>query len=204
MNSKTFDFESGALCLDFVNTVDWHASQYPQERLSGYSDLLDWGEAAGELLVDRARYLRVLAKRRPEQAAAVFKRAIQMRETLYRIFSFLAANRSVTLDDLALLNDALGKSLAHLRIRSSSAGFNWDWSDTSETLDQVLWPVVRSAAELLISEDLHRVKQCADDRGCGYMFVDTSRNKSRRWCSMETCGNRAKAQRHYRRSLNAA
>jgi predicted RNA-binding Zn ribbon-like protein len=131
----------------------------------------------------------------------VFERAIQLRETIYRIFSFLAANRSVALDDLAFLNEALSKSLAHLRITSSSTGFSWDWSDTSETLDQVLWPIVRSATELLTSKDLERVRQCADDRGCGYLFIDMSRNRSRRWCSMESCGNRAKAQRHYRRSL---
>ena len=65
--------------------------------------------------------------------------------------------------------------------------------------DRILWPVARSAGELLISDKLDRVRQCADDRGCGYLFVDTSRNRSRRWCSMESCGNRAKAHRHYQR-----
>ncbi len=204
MSSTTFDLEAGVLCLDFANTVDWHASEHPQDRLSDYSDLLAWGEAAGELVSNRARYLRSLAKQQPGSAAAVFERGIQLRETIYRVFSFLAASRNVASDDLALLNELLGKSLAHLRITPSSDSFDWDWSDTSEPLDQILWPIVRSAAELLTSKELDRVRQCADDRGCGYLFLDMSRNGSRRWCSMETCGNRAKAQRHYRRSIDKA
>ena len=204
MSSKTFDLDAGALCLNFANTVDWHASESPQDRLADYSDLLAWGEAAGAMLAERARYLRPLAKHQPESATAVFERAIQLREAIYRIFSFLAANRNVALDDLAFLNKVLGKSMVHLRITSSFERFSWDWSDTSEPLDQVLWPIVRSAAELLTSEDLARVRQCADDRGCGYLFLDMSRNRNRRWCSMETCGNRAKARRHYRRTLDNA
>jgi predicted RNA-binding Zn ribbon-like protein len=204
MSSKTFDLEAGALCLDFANTVDWHASENPQDRLSGYADLLAWGEAAGELAATRAEYLRLLTKRQPGKANKVFELAIRLRETIYRIFSFQAAGRNIALDDLAYLNELLGQSLSHLRITSASSGFSWDWNDTSGPLDQVLWPVVRSAAELLTSEDLDRVRECADDRGCGYLFLDLSRNRSRRWCSMETCGNRAKAQRHYRRTLESA
>jgi predicted RNA-binding Zn ribbon-like protein len=68
----------------------------------------------------------------------------------------------------------------------------------------MLWPVARSAADLLTSaEELARVGQCADDRGCGWLFFDTSRNHSRRWCAMKDCGNRAKARRHYRRQRKA-
>jgi len=64
----------------------------------------------------------------------------------------------------------------------------------------MLWPVTRAAVDLLLSDSLAQVGQCADDRGCGLLFIDTSRNHSRQWCSMDACGNRAKAQRHYRRS----
>jgi len=63
----------------------------------------------------------------------------------------------------------------------------------------MLWPILRSGADLLASEDRERVGQCADDRGCGWLFFDASRNRSRRWCNMEDCGNRAKAKRHYAR-----
>jgi predicted RNA-binding Zn ribbon-like protein len=201
MSSKTFDLEAGVLCLDFANTVEWHASEHPQDKLTDYSDLLAWGEAAGELLAERAKHLRRLAMEQPGQATAAFDRAIQLREAIYRIFTFLATNGEVASDDLAILNEVVRKSFVHLRVTSSSTGFSWDWNDEPEALDQVLWPVVRSAAELLTSENLDRVRQCADDRGCGYLFIDMSRNRSRRWCSMEACGNRAKARRHYRRAM---
>ena len=61
----------------------------------------------------------------------------------------------------------------------------------------MLWPVVQSAVDLMTSPELDRVGQCADDRGCGWLFVDTTKNRSRRWCDMRDCGNRAKARRHY-------
>ena len=76
--------------------------------------------------------------------------------------------------------------------------FAWDWTPEN-ALDRVLWPVVRDAAELLSGEDLDRVGRCAD-ANCGWLFLDTSRNHSRRWCSMKDCGNRAKARRHYQRT----
>jgi predicted RNA-binding Zn ribbon-like protein len=204
MSKKEFDFDSGTLCLDFANTVDWHASPDPQDRLTGYSDLLAWGQAGGELSAARVNALEQLSRQGPEGTQAAFKKAVRLREAIYRIFSSLAADNRASTKDLAILNEVLGESLAHLRIIPSSNGFAWEWDDESTAMDQILWPVARSAAELLTSETLDRVRQCADDRGCGYLFVDMSRNRSRRWCSMESCGNRAKARRHYRRiSSNA-
>ncbi len=78
-------------------------------------------------------------------------------------------------------------------------GFIWDWQDDPEpALDRVLWPIIRSAAQLLIADELSRLKLCdADD--CGWLFVDGSRNRSRRWCDMSDCGNRAKARRYRER-----
>ena len=64
----------------------------------------------------------------------------------------------------------------------------------------MLWPIVESAAELLTSERRSRIGQCADDRGCGWLFLDATKNRSRRWCAMGDCGNRAKARRHYLRT----
>jgi predicted RNA-binding Zn ribbon-like protein len=199
MNSDTFDLEAGALCLDYANTLENRAGNHPQDLLNDYFDLLRWGEAAGILHTEQAKQLRQIAEHQPEGATAVYENAIQLRETLYRIFANFWEQGSASPDDLAILNDALSSALPHLQVIPSSPGFTWDWTKSPDNLEQILWPVARSAGELLVSDLLDRVRQCADDRGCSYLFVDTSRNRSRRWCSMESCGNRAKARRHYKR-----
>jgi predicted RNA-binding Zn ribbon-like protein len=203
MHTHTFDLDAGALCLDFANSVDWHASDHPDDKLHNFTDLIAWAEAAAVLSPDRADRSRQMAQKQPQMARAAFERAIGLRELIYRLFVDVSEQETVHAEDLALLNEALNESLSHLQIVTSSTGFNWGWAESSVEFDQILWPVARSAGELLTSDRLGRVRQCADDRGCGYLFVDTSRNRSRRWCSMESCGNRAKARRHYRRQQNA-
>lgn len=199
MSSNKFDLESGALSLDFANTADWHASDHPVERLNCYDDLIRWGEAAGILASDQAEKLRQIAASRPEGAKLVFVGAIRLREAIYRLFSGFSETGSFEAEDLAILNEALKNGLPHLNLVPASGGFAWEWTESPDSLDRVLWPVARSAGDLLASDSLDRVRQCADDRGCGYLFIDTSRNGSRRWCSMESCGNRAKARRFQRR-----
>lgn len=199
MPIHTFDLDAGALCLDFANTVEWHASDDPDDKLNDYADLVAWAEAAALLSPDQADHLRQMAQKQPQMAEAVFERAIALREAIYRLFADVSEQKAFHAADLTLLNKALSESLPQLQIVPASTGFDWGWAESALAFDQILWPVARSAGELLISDRLERVRQCVDDRGCGYLFVDTSRNRSRRWCSMESCGNRAKAHRHYRR-----
>lgn len=188
----------GRLGLDFANTADWHASDHPVESLTSYSDLVAWSQQVGILTDHQAQRLLKEAARRSGDAAAVLERAIALREAIYRIFSAISHGRPPQAADLAIFNAELSESLAHSRIVSTAEGFAWDWARAEDALDRMLWPVVHDAAALLTSEELDRVGQCADDR-CGWLFFDTSRNRSRRWCSMEDCGNRAKARRHYQR-----
>jgi len=200
LSGDRFDLSVGLLCLDFSNSVDWHASSKPQDRLRDYSDLADWGAAAGVLTAARARHLEDLAEKRAAESAAAFGRAVDLREAVYRIFSNIALGGDLEPADLAVLNESLSEAMSHLKITQSSGRFTWDWFGSSEAFDQISWPVARSAAELLTSDQLDRVRICADDRGCGMLFLDTTKNRSRRWCTMESCGNRAKAKRHYQRA----
>lgn len=199
MSSDIFDLEAGALCLDLANTVEWHASEHPDDILNDFSDLIAWGEAAGVMPAEGAGRLRRLADRHPENASDAFNRAIRLREAIYRIFADQAREKGANQDDLATLNETLSQAMSHLQVSHSSQGFNWDWVETQDEFDRILWSAARSAGELLTSDKLDRVSECADDRGCGYLFVDMSRNRSRRWCSMDACGNRAKAARNYER-----
>jgi predicted RNA-binding Zn ribbon-like protein len=205
-NAGTLKLLGGRLSLDFVNTADWHASDHPVQFLTSYSDLVAWSQHVGILTDHQVQRLLKEATRRPVDATAVLERAIALREAIYRIFSAISHGRPPQAADLATFNAELSRALAQSRIVSTlqqaqdtaAEGFAWDWAGAEDALDWMLWPVVHDVAGLLTSEELDRVGQCADDR-CGWLFLDTSRNRSRRWCSMQDCGNRAKARRHYRR-----
>ena len=190
---------AGELCLEFANTAGWHASDHPQESLNRYEDLLSWCRRAR--LVDTAGAGRLLreARRRPAAAARAVRRAISIREIIYRIFVALLRGQPPARSDLEAFNRAVSSALKHLRVVPVTGRFIWSWEGGQRALDGVLWPILRSAADLLTSERRDRVGQCADDRGCGWLFLDRTKNRSRRWCDMEDCGNRAKARRHYQR-----
>ncbi len=189
--------ESGWLCLDFTNTAEWHLSEHPTERLTGYAELIAWARSIG-LLPDRtAQQLLRAADQRPAEAARVLERAVVLREAIYHIFLAAAGGHSPAADDQATLNAELSRSLSKSRLVWNKSNFGWGRQGENGDLDQVLWSVLRSTTDLLTSEDLQRVGVCADDRGCGWLFYDTSRNRTRQWCSMRGCGNRAKARRHY-------
>ena len=197
--SGDWDFESGILPADFANTMECHASPQPQERLKRYSDLVGWSWAADLLTEEEAQYLLAEAEAHPDEASAALKKAIELRETIYRILSAVAKQKTPTRKVVNHLNHALSEAFVQSQIVPPTNGFEWNWVAAKGSYDRMLWPISRSMADLLTSEDLDRIGECADDQGCGWLFYDTSRNRSRRWCSMESCGNRAKARRHYRR-----
>lgn len=196
--ARRYQILAGKLCLDFANTADWHESEQPVELLTSYSDLLVWGQQAGVLVGEDSVRLLQAAEYAPEVAVAVYARAIALREAIFRMFRCIARQESTDAGDLALLNDELATAFQQRRVAAGADGFHWEWAGHDAALDRVLWDIVQSAAELLTSSELHRVRQCAGDP-CGWLFYDTSRNRSRRWCNMDGCGNRAKARRYYQR-----
>jgi len=192
-----FEFSGGALCLDFVNTLG-DRPRCAHDRLGEFSDLLRWAGEAEILDAPLQTRLAGRAARRPTEAREVFGRAIALREDLYRIFSAFAAGRRPGRRELRALNDVLAEALPHLHVEEGDEGFRWTWSGAASRLDRVLWPVVRSAADLITSPETSLLRECASGT-CSWLFVDRSRTHRRRWCDMKTCGNRAKARRHYER-----
>jgi len=192
-----FDLSGGALCLDFTNTVG-DRPRGSQEHLQAYSDLLSWSRQTEALQEAEEMSLAGRAEGKPEEASEVFARALVLRETIYRIFSAVAEGRRPPAPDLAALNQALKPIVAHRQVLEKGDRFGWIWSGPEWALDRMLWPVLYSTAELLTSLEVSLVRECASDR-CSWLFVDRSRTHRRRWCDMKTCGNRAKARRHYRR-----
>ena len=199
--AETHRLIGGALCLDFANTLNGHSKAHGHEYLKDYRDLVLWCRKAGCLPDREARSLLRRAIHRPAQATAAFKRAIALRETLYRIFSAIARGDSPQTTDLAELNQARSTALARSQIVRTAGGFVVDWADKA-ALDQMLWPIALSAADLLTLGNASRIRECAGV-GCDWLFIDTSRNHMRRWCSMDECGNRAKSRRFFERKRKA-
>ena len=185
---------AGALSLDFVNTVEWRGDAERRiERLTGYDELLLWCRAAGVLDDDGAEQRRAEAERRPAAAADVVQQAIAARELLADLLAGQPGFRT-----LSEFNWLLGRIPRSAVLKADGDGFAWRY-DSGDRLNDVLWPVLWDAAALLTGDSLGKVGHCHNDI-CGWFFIDHSRNRSRRWCSMDSCGNRAKARRHYARN----
>jgi len=195
----------GRICLDFANTLGQHEPEPLNEWLASYDDLVWWGLRAEILTGEVAEQLFARARAHPDEAAAVFARALALREAIYRVFSAAAGQRDPDRADLDAINRELALAMPQARVKPvtpGTCGCDWAWEETG-ALDRVLWPVARSAAEALTSDDVRRIGECAGEQ-CQWLYVDTSRNHSRRWCVMADCGNRAKAKRHYHRQKAGA
>jgi predicted RNA-binding Zn ribbon-like protein len=196
----------GHACLDFVNTVggrspdragkkgDPLAAVVRADKLADYFDLLAWSWRAKLLTEPEAQALARAARRRQPEAAAVLERAVALREAIYRLCLAIIRQAQMRASDLDLLNQEL--KLAHGRVRLSAGreNFVWEWTDTTNALDQMLWRIADSAAEMLTTDDLTRLRQCPGE-DCGWLFEDMSKNGRRQWCDMQTCGNLAKVRR---------
>ena len=202
VQTPTFSFTGNHLCLDFTNTVQ-DRSTSPRELLNSYSDLLLWGQEGDILTENEAHHLRKEATRRPQEAEAVRQRAVDLREALYRIFLAVTRDSSPAQADLHTLNTEFSKAMSQACIvPAKDVDFTWDWLDKEKALDRVLWPLARLAADLLTSAELDDVRVCAAE-DCNWLFLDTSKNRSRRWCDMKSCGNRAKVRKHYKQKKQA-
>ena len=187
-------FRGGHLALDFANTLtSRNFAAAPKDRLSDYRELTLWANAAGLLSKAEARRLEREARKRPEDAAAVLASAKALREALARL---LTASDKGNAADLILVNAALARAPVRDGLVAQGGGSGWGLEAEGEPLERPLWPILWEGAALLTSDQRTRISACAGD-DCRWLFLDLSRNKSRRWCSMEDCGNRAKARRHY-------
>jgi predicted RNA-binding Zn ribbon-like protein len=195
---ETVDLIGGAICLDFSNTTSRRDAGPMRERLHGYGDLVTWGERVGLITAEEAKELRLEAKTRPADAEAMVGRALRLREAIFRVFRSVSRAEKPANSDLDVLTAEHALAAPHRRLRCESAEVEFEWDRAPEHLDQLLWPVAQSAIELLVSDERSRVKECATEN-CNWLFLDASKNKSRRWCEMRECGNRAKARRHYAR-----
>jgi len=201
----------GDPALDFVNTVAGRTpapsnlgSLIANDKLGEYRDLVLWARHAGLLDEAGGRELLRAAERRPREAARVLARAAGLREGLYRVLSGIMAGRRPDPADLAVVNAEVAAVRASERLVPGDAGLHWELERGGRHgLDGILRPIASAAAALLTSGELARLRECPGE-GCGWLFLDRSRNRSRQWCTMEDCGNVAKVRRFRQRSRRAA
>ena len=179
----------GDLALDFVNTED---GDPPEECLRDYGDLLAWSVWVGLLSTEEGDLLAGEAECRPEDAEVVYREALKLRGALYGVFRSVAEGKDTLGLDLETLRGYEREALSRGRLVRGDRGFGWEWEDGRD-LAGMLWPVAHAAVGLLTSGDLDRLKLCA---GCYWVFLDSSRNHSRRWCTMEVCGTDEKKRRY--------
>lgn len=196
-----FDLTGGQLALDLANTVSRRDDpERRREHLESYHDLLAFARQSGIVSARQAGELSGYAEQRGSFARKSFAEAVRLREAVYRAFSAIAQGKSATAADLDLITEFAVKALQHRVLSRADGGYRWQWQQTGNNpLDRILWPMAQAAADLLTSEQLRIVRFC-EAPDCEWLFLDHSRNRSRRWCDMKSCGNRQKAQRHYRRS----
>jgi predicted RNA-binding Zn ribbon-like protein len=196
---SAFELNAGRLCLDFTNTVRARPLSEKVDLIRSYADLLSWARQATILTPGDAATLGEAARQQTRAAADALAQALQLREALYGLFSARAAGLPAPASDLRTINKGIGRAMTRAGLSPSATGrFEWSWPDAPLGLDRVAWWVARSAAELLTSKDLTGVRECAG-YDCGRLFMDGTKNRSRRWCDMASCGNRAKGRRHYER-----
>jgi predicted RNA-binding Zn ribbon-like protein len=185
------------LGIELANTLMWRGSS-PEETLHGPDDLLGWLASAKALPRAAVAGLRKWFAARPGDAAAVFDEAIELREIIYALLHSAASDSAPAPGDLRRFNRALASAPVRESLERANGGFGWRVEvrpAAAAMLAAALW----SAADILAGADRARLRECANHR-CLWLFLDDSKNRTRRWCSMQSCGNRAKAHRHYLRS----
>ena len=190
----------GNPALDLLNTQSGPAGEPPEDDvLNDYRDVLAWASHVGVLSAAEARSLGRQARLRPADANAAFRRVVETRAYLHDLFEALAHERPPAQADLLRLQRDAADALAHGRIAPALGEYRWSWTEP-EDLGRPLWPIVHAALTLLTDGPRDRVKGCSS---CRFLFIDESKNRSRRWCSMEDCGAEDKMRNYVARRATA-
>ncbi len=197
-----FKFKGGHAALDFCNTVHWRRRPVYNELLTSYERLIDWAVAGEIVSSSEARQLMNLAAEHPRDAGAQLQTARDLRDAFYSFLASRLAGQSVQPRDRAVVSGAIAEAWGHADLIEHEGHFHLKIQ--ALTLETILRRVMLTAGTLLTTPMLERVGQCQDPRGCGWLFLDTTRNHSRRWCAMDDCGSLDKARRYYHRARDAA
>ncbi len=200
---EEFEFVADNVAADFTNTLSGSRERPGTERIVRYADIVEFSRRGELIRAADAKRLLAEAERHPQKATEMYRRAIALREAIWRAFDRIAQDREPAAEDVAVIGDEAAQALASARVVRQGKSYAWEWPETDD-LARPLWPIARSAADVLTSdEERARVRECASDT-CSWIFVDRTKNGSRRWCDMRGCGNRAKVRAFRDRQTRAS
>ncbi|HXT06991.1 MAG TPA: CGNR zinc finger domain-containing protein [Roseiarcus sp.] len=187
----------GELALDFANTRSARGLPAERDHLQRPEHVVQWAAHAQVLAPEEAQWLAEAAAANPVLGQRLIAQALALREDVYELGAAIAAGGPAPRQPLAGLAHAYAHALARAALAPIGVHFGWTWRPREAPVETILGPISLSALTLLQQADLTRVKQCQGEK-CGWLFFDATKNKSRRWCEMEVCGNRAKQKRFAR------
>jgi len=196
--AETFRCPGGELCLDFCNSGQGARGSSGDEWINSYAELVAWLQAAGALTARQANALRAAAEKAPEAAERVWSRALRFRESLARVLLARAQGKSPEAEALRALEAEYARTARYARLASTQEGFRWTLDAQADELELALRPIVESAVSLMISPRMARLRRCGNET-CYWLFIDETKNCSRRWCEMASCSNLMKVRRHRER-----
>jgi predicted RNA-binding Zn ribbon-like protein len=184
------------LCLNYANTLSWRGSDEPVEKLHDLADILRWSQRSGVVRPAAIQQLTRWSRHHQAAAAELLGQAIAIREAMFRIFSAIAVGAAIPAKDFAVLKAALAEAPGRDQLARVGERCGWRVESGELSVARVLAPVLWSAGDLMLNAPSRPIRRCANEE-CLWLFIDQSKNSTRRWCDMNSCGNRAKARRHY-------
>lgn len=191
---------AGDVSLDFVNTRD------PDGFLQDAAGLIRWSRAIGLVTEEDATALLAETDAYPQESMTLFTHIMTLREASYRVLLALIHRTSPAMSDVQVLQSMFLQARGHERLVSEDHHLTWQWEPTESRLTRLYWLLSRSVEMALTTPLMERVKECPpSEEGCGWFFIDRSKNSSRHWCSDEKCGSRVRMRRWYaRKRTNSA
>jgi len=205
---KKWKLIGGRLCFDLVNSVSGRIKQnetnsldykIDADKFESFAHLVVWGKATGILNEASANKINIFAAQNDKAAKKILQRVQLLRESIYKIFVSIIEGSEPLPEDIDLLNNECTAAREKQKLFYDSNKFFWKFSPDIAEPESIIWNTALSAADILVSDQINRVKQCRGEN-CGWLFLDTSKNGSRQWCDMKDCGNVAKVRR-YREKL---
>lgn len=184
---KTISLDGGALCLDFINTVSDYFIDEPVNYIQSEEEWITWLVRV-KLLERDVQF---------KESSFDLRKILELREILYHIFINYITKKTISASGLKKFNKYLEWANRHINIKLDEDRIVESFQYDSLSANNYLIPIIKSAKDLLISDSVKYIKQCGN---CGWIYLDKSKNRTRRWCNMKACGNKIKTQKYYRKS----